>query len=269
MLAPRVDSRPYFVPLLVTLIALAWVSLVIWGQSPYSRFLDHGTFSDVDLGLNWEAAGLVSVFVAGWTVMTFAMMLPTSLPLFSMFRRMTMTRRDAPLLSVMLVGGYVVVWSLFGLAAHVADAGLHATVQQWHWLDDNSQLIAGATVLLAGAYQFSPLKYQCLDKCRSPFSFITEHWHGGGERLSALKLGMHHGVFCVGCCWSLMLVMFAFGVGNVAWMLALGAVMAVEKNASWGRRISAPLGVSLMICGTAILLFAAPDACAHTAGACS
>ena len=198
MLAPRVDNRPYFVPLLVTLIALAWVSLVVWGQSPYSRFLDHDTFSDVHLGLNWEAAGLVSVFVVGWTVMTFAMMLPTSLPLFSMFRRMTLTRQDAPLLLGLLLGGYVAVWSLFGLAAHLADAGIHASVQEWHWLDDNSQLIAGATVFLAGAYQFSALKYKCLDKCRSPFSFITEHWHGGRERRSAFTLGVHQGSFASG-----------------------------------------------------------------------
>jgi predicted metal-binding membrane protein len=269
MLAPRVDNRPYFVPLLVALVVLAWVSLIAWGYSPYDRFLHHDAFSDVTLGLNWEAAGLVSLFVVGWTVMTFAMMLPTSLPLFSMFRRMIARRADAPLLAVLLIGGYIVVWSMFGLAAHLADAGLHAGVQEWHWLDDNSQLIAGATILLAGVYQFTPLKYMCLDKCRSPFTFITEHWHGARERMSAFMLGVHHGLFCVGCCWSLMLVMFAFGVGNVAWMLALGAVMAIEKNASWGWRISAPLGVSLIISGAAILLLAAPDACAHTAAACT
>ena len=84
--------------------------------------------------------------------------------------------------------------------------------------------------MLAGLYQFTPLKYACLDKCRSPLSFITEHWRGSHERTQAFRLGVHHGLFCIGCCWSLMLLMFAVGVGNLGWMLVLGALMAIEKT---------------------------------------
>jgi predicted metal-binding membrane protein len=269
MLAPRVDNRPFFAPLLLALIALAWLALAVWDGSTYGRFLHHDELANVDAGLNWGTAGLMAVFVTGWTVMTFAMMLPTSLPLLSMFRRMTSRREDSGRLLALVVAGYVLIWAAFGLAAHAGDAALHAGVDRWHWLDDNSWTISGLTIAFAGAYQFTRLKYQCLDKCRSPLSFVTEHWTGRSQRLESFKLGIHHGIFCVGCCWSLMLLMFAVGTGNLAWMLVLGAVMAVEKNMPWGRRLSAPLGVVLIVAGVAVLAISGPDACAHTAGPCA
>ena len=269
MLAPRVDNRPYFAPLLAAMIALAWLTLVVWGESPYSRYLNHSQLGEIELGLNWDTAGLMSVFVIGWTVMTFAMMLPTSLPLMSMFRRMTERREDSGLLLALVVAGYVLIWAAFGLVAHLGDAALHAGVHHWHWLSDNSWTISGATIVLAGAYQFTRLKYKCLDKCRSPLSFITEHWTGSSQRMGSFKLGIHHGIFCVGCCWSMMLLMFAVGTGNLAWMLVLAAVMAVEKNASWGRRLSAPLGVVLIVAGVGALVIGGPSACAHTVGSCT
>jgi predicted metal-binding membrane protein len=106
---------------------------------------------------------------------------------------------------------------------------------------------------LAGAYQFSSLKYHCLDKCRSPLLFETEHWHGTNERRDSLLLGLHHGAFCIGCCWALMLLIFAVGAGSIGWMLALAAVMAAEKNLSWGRYVSKPLGVGLLLWASAIV----------------
>jgi predicted metal-binding membrane protein len=123
-------------------------------------------------------------------------------------------------------------------------------------------MIGGVVLLLAGAYQFTPLKYLCLDKCRSPFSFIAEHWRGRGEQAQAFLLGVHHARFCVGCCWMLMLLSFAVGVGNLGWMLGLGAIMAVEKNLPWGRRLSAPLGVVLLGWGVALLTGWVPRAAA-------
>ncbi len=196
----------------------------------------------------------MALFVTGWTVMTIAMMLPTSLPLFTLFQRLVRRREDSGLLLSLLIAGYLVTWSAFGLAAHVGDAGIHLGVEHWRWLDQNTQYIAVVTVLVAGLYQFTPLKYKCLDQCRSPMSFITAHWHGSGERLESFKLGVHHGIFCVGCCWSLMLLMFAVGMGSIAWMLLLGAVMAIEKNVSWGRHLSAPLGVGLIAAALAVLV---------------
>src|SRR5437867_8200129 len=230
MFVPRVDNRKHFMALLLALIVLAWLAIWVWGESPYSRFLRHDELGHVALGLNAGSLGLTLVFVAGWTLMTVAMMLPTSLPMITMFQKVVNRRDDRVLLWLLLLVGYVAVWAAFGVAAHTGDRFIHAGVEQFHWLNDRAWAIGGLTLVGAGVYQFTPLKYMCLDKCRSPLTFITEHWSGKDQRSSALKLGVHHGIFCVGCCWSLMLLMFALGVGNVGWMLALGAVMAVEKN---------------------------------------
>jgi predicted metal-binding membrane protein len=266
MFVPRVDNRRYFAPLLLALIALAWVALFAWGESPYGRFLSHDELGEINVGFNASGIGLALVFVAGWTVMTFAMMLPTSLPLITMFEKLVRRRSERTLLVVLLLAGYIGIWTAFGAAAHTGDRAVHAAVTQFHWLEDNSYVIGAGTLVLAGAYQFTPLKYMCLDKCRSPLSFITEHWSGGNERMQALRLGVHHGLFCVGCCWSLMLLMFAVGVGNIGVMLLLGAVMAIEKNMPWGRQLSAPLGLVLIVAGVALLMLGGQAVCAHDTG---
>ena len=245
--APR-DDRRLFAAVLVALIALAWLALWVWGQSPYGRFLSHHSLEAVR-----GNAALMLVFVAGWTLMVVAMMLPTSLPLVTLFRTLVRGRPDRARLTALLVGGYLAVWTLFGVVVYCGDFVLHGAVERSAWLGANVVPFIGAgTLLVAGLYQFTPLKYHCLDKCRSPMSFVTEHWRGSRERSRSFLLGAHHGLFCVGCCWSLMLVMFAVGLGSLGWMLALGAVMAVEKNVSWGRKISAPLGVVLLGWGLAL-----------------
>jgi predicted metal-binding membrane protein len=114
-------------------------------------------------------------------------------------------------------------------------------------------VLGAGPLLVAGAFQFSRLKYRCLDKCRAPLSFVVQHWRGGDSRAQALVLGAHHGIFCVGCCWALMLLMFAVGSGNLGWMLALGAVMAIEKNVPWGWKLSKPLGTALIAWGVLIV----------------
>ena len=245
--APR-DDRRLFAALLVGLIALAWLALWVWGQSPYGRFLSHHS-----LGAVRENVTLMLVFVAGWTLMVVAMMLPTSLPLVMLFRTLVRGRPDRTRLTVLLIAGYLAVWTLFGVVVYCGDWILHGAFEQGTWLEANVIPFIGAgTLLMAGLYQFTPLKYHCLEKCRSPLSFVTEHWRGSRERSQSFLLGAHHGLFCVGCCWSLMLLMFAVGLGSLGWMLALGAVMAVEKNVSWGNKIGAPLGVVLLGWGLAL-----------------
>jgi predicted metal-binding membrane protein len=107
---------------------------------------------------------------------------------------------------------------------------------------------------IAGFYQFSSLKYACLTKCRSPLSFLTSRWQGGNESAQALRIGVEHGLYCIGCCWSLMLLMFLMNAGNLVWMLVLGVVMASEKNFPWGRRLSAPIGMLLLIGAAAVVV---------------
>ena len=232
-------------PLVVLLAALAWLALVAWGASPYARYLDHAELGSATWDEVWAYPRLAALFVLGWTLMASAMMLPTSLPLVQRFDAMTRRRADHTALMSLLVAGYLVAWAGFGLLAHVGDVGIHVAVATSSTLEEQSWAIAAATLAVAGAYQFSSLKYRCLAECRSPVAFITARWHGGNARAEAWRLGLEHGAFCVGCCWSLMLLMFVVGVGNLAWMLLLGTVMAVEKNFSWGRRLTLPLGATL------------------------
>ena len=250
-----VAHRGYFVPIIGTLIALAWLTLWIWEISPYGRYLDHAELGAIELegGLGGILV-LAVVYVAGWTLMTVAMMLPTSLPLVEIFRRLTRRRGDHGQLVALLIGGYLGVWLSFGIAAHVFDWGLHEAFERSAWLQANVWVFGAGTLMVAGAFQFTRLKYRCLDKCRAPMSFVMEHWRGSHERTQSFLLGVHHGIFCLGCCWALMLLMFAVGTGNVGWMLALGAVMAIEKNMPWGRRLSAPLGLALLGWGGLIVL---------------
>jgi predicted metal-binding membrane protein len=252
-----VSDRRVFAAAIGGVILLAWLSLWIWQQSPYGRFLSHGENGDV-AGGGGEYLLLIVVFVAGWTLMTVAMMLPTSLPLVALFQSVVRKRPDQLQLVAFLIAGYLGVWTLFALVVHAADLGLHQTVERVAWLETHEWTISAVTLLVAGVYQFTPLKYRCLDKCRSPLSFVMQHWRGGSERAEALRLGVHHGLFCLGGCWALMLLMFAVGIGNIGWMLVLGAVMAVEKNVTWGRRLTAPLGAALVGWGVTLIIVGAP-----------
>ena len=250
---PRVRDQRVFVAALTGLVGLTWLSLWLWGRSPYAEFLSHKELGHVH-GVGGQYGWTAFLFVAGWSLMIVAMMLPTSLPLVALFHSFVRERPNRGRLTALVVAGYLSVWTLFGFVAHTGDRFVHETVERSAWLGTNTWVIGAGTMLLAGLYQFTPLKYKCLDKCRSPLSFVMEHWHGGRGEQEAFRLGAHHGVFCVGCCWSLMLLMFAVGVGNLAWMLALAAVMAVEKNLSWGRRLSTPLG--LLLVGWGLVLVA-------------
>ena len=248
---PRIrDQRP-FLAVFGGVVALTWVVLLVWGLSPYGRFLSHEELGHTDHGY----VLLVTLFVAAWTLMTIAMMLPTSLPLVALFRSVVRKRPNRTRLVVLVVTGYRAVWTLFGALIHLADRGVHEVVEQSAALEANAWVISAATFAFAGAYQFTALKEHCLEKCRSPLSFVMEHWRGGAhEGMHALRLGARHGLFCLGCCWSLMLLMFAVGIGSIGWMLALGGLMAIEKNVPWGTRMTAPVGVLLLVAGGALVV---------------
>jgi predicted metal-binding membrane protein len=259
MWTAKSDGRLFTLILLAT-IAVAWVALITWGASPYGALLRHDAIGHTRLHLDVEYARTALLFVAGWTLMTVAMMLPTSLPLILLFRTITQRRTNRGELTALLIFGYLVMWTAFGVLAHFGDFWLHRFVESDGWLHANTWLLGAGPLLVAGVYQFTPLKYICLDKCRSPYSFIVEHWQGGNERLQALGLGLHHGLFCIGCCWSLMLLMFAVGTGSLVWMLALAIVMGTEKNMPWGRRLSTPMGVVLLTAGLTVFAMNAPGA---------
>jgi len=248
--APR---RDWLVPIMLGLIGTAWAALLLWDQTPYGRYLDHGRWSEIGFTATIcrvIPAGQVLLpallYVGGWLLMTAAMMLPTTLPLLRRFHLLTAARGDHAGLLALLVSGYLLVWLGFGVAAHGADFVVHVLARRSEWLVVNAWTLGAGLLAIAGLFQFSRLKYRCLDKCRTPLSFIIQHWRGIAPRRDAFRLGLHHGLFCVGCCWAIMLLIFVVGTGNIGWMLLLGAVMATEKNARWGRKLSRPLGLVLM-----------------------
>jgi len=250
---PAMRAQRGLVPIIGLLIATAWAALWFWAQSPYGRYLDHGRWTEIGVAADICHAlprgdvllpGLL--YIGGWLLMTAAMMLPTVLPLLRRFERLTAARADRRVLIGLLITGYLLVWGAFGFAAHLLDSALHLIVGQSNWLAVNGWLLGAVVLAIAGGFQFTRLKYRCLDRCRTPLGFITQYWRGRRPKWNAFVLGGHHGAFCVGCCWAIMLLMFVVGTGNVGYMLVLGAIMALEKNMPWGRRLSRPLGFALL-----------------------
>lgn len=240
-------SRPdaILIGLLTVMVLLAWYALWLWGRSPYGHVILHGSAHiHVSAHSPWL---LAAVFVTGWTLMTVAMMLPTSFPMILLFRRIVGNRATAAWLLMLLILGYIVIWLLCGVLLQLVNWCLHAAISRLSWPANADWISTAVILMIACLYQFSSLKYSCLDRCRSPLSFLMSRWQGGNEPVQALLIGVEHGLYCVGCCWSLMLLMFLVNAGSLVWMLLLGVVMALEKNFPWGRRLSAPIGVLLFI----------------------
>lgn len=253
--------RAIFLALMAGLIGAAWVALWAWSTSPYARYLDHGRW--VDTGAlaslcrsvpGGEILVPAIVYAAAWILMTAAMMLPTTLPILELFRRITAERPDSMRLIALVATGYLAAWFAFGVLAHMADTALHAAGERTTWLLVDGWIVGAVVLAGAGWFQFSALKYRCLEKCRTPLGFIVERWRGVAPGRESLRIGFDHGLFCVGCCWALMLLMFVVGTGSLGWMLALAGVMAAEKNLPGGRRLSAPLGVGLLVASAAVVL---------------
>ena len=195
----------------------------------------------------------LALFACAWQAMIVAMMLPSSLPLMRLFGSVT-TQRPRPLrLRASFYGGYALVWTAFGLAAFLFDVGVHATVDAWPWLSRHDWLIGGSLLAAAGAFQFTPLKYACLDRCRAPGAFLLRYYERGAG--GALRLGLRHGAFCLGCCWALMLVIPAAGVASLAWMAILTAVMVLEKTHPAGRRLAPVVGVALILFSSIVVAY--------------
>ena len=240
--SPRRD-RAFLGASLAALAVVAWLSLAVWSASPWGRYLHH----DAALGPSASLPFEIGLFTAGWVLMIVAMMLPSSVPLVLVFAAVVGRRPNPNVLVGLLLAGYLAVWTVFGAGAWLLDRGIHLAVDAWPWLAEHPQLIIGTTLLVAGLWQFSPLRDRCLDECRSPLGFIVNRWKAEAPWRESLAMGVAHGAFCVGCCWSLMLVMFGVGLGSLPAMLGLGALTAVEKNLPWGRRLTRPLGFVLVL----------------------
>jgi predicted metal-binding membrane protein len=229
-------------------IAGAWAITFVAQVAGQARLFDHDSI--VEAGLPLPAA--VAVFLVGWQVMVAAMMLPSALPLVRLFAVTSAAQPRRRAVMAAFLAGYGAVWSAFGAAAFLADVGFHSLVSRWVWLEARPWLILGTVLVAAGAFQFSELKDRCLEQCRHPAAYLLPRYRRGVG--AAFRLGFGHGLFCLGCCFALMAVMFAVGVGSLAWMGVLAALMVHEKTAPTGKR-SVPLaGWSLIAAGALLLL---------------
>ncbi len=192
------------------------------------------------------------LFVLTWQVMLAAMMLPSSLGMLRTFARLAVTQPDPARSTAAFVGAYTMVWTGFGLAAFSGDAILHRAVDGSPWLAAHRWLIGGGVLLIAGAFQFSSLKDLCLRECRTPLGFLMERYRPGVG--GAFGVGISHGLFCLGCCWALMLVGFAAGAGNLLWMAGLTTVMVIERTVPWGKAVVRPLGMAFIALAVLVLL---------------
>lgn len=200
----------------------------------------------------WSVSGAV-VFVAIWTVMMAAMMLPAAAPMIMIFASAQARRGQAALVPTWIfTGGYLLVWLAAGVIVYVTvevvtETASHlGAIERAAW----APLALGIILIMAGVYQFTPIKRVCLRHCRSPFAFVAMHWRDG--RLGAVQMGVLHGLFCLGCCWALFAVLVAAGAMSLAWMLALTLVVFAEKVLPLAQITSYAIGVALVVLGVAV-----------------
>jgi len=242
-------------------IALAWAAAVAAHATGVAgRFHHDVLFAD-------DTPGLVGVggYALAWTVMVTAMMLPSAVPLLRLFVKTSAGQARRGRLLACFAAGYLAVWLVFGWAALVFDGGVHQAVDALPWLAARPWLVGAATLGLAGAFQFSTLKDRCLTECRHPAAYLLRHYRRGPR--NAFRLGWGHGLYCLGCCWALMLVMFAVGVSDLRWMAALAGLMAYEKLGRRGPAVAAAAGVAALVLAVLVALHPAwvPPVLGHQA----
>jgi len=228
----------FYLALLLAAPASSWFATV----QALCRTLPEGAWS-------FSAA---AVTASMWSAMTLAMMLPSASPMILTYAEIaeTAARKSERIVSPLVIAaGYASVWLVFSLLATVIQIVLTRAALLNTGITSASGILAGAIFIGAGVYQFSALKHACLTHCQNPFPFFFTNWATtpGG----VFRLGVEQGLYCLGCCWAMMMVMFAVGAMNVAWMAGLAAVMTIEKLLT-GRRFAHGVGVALIVVGTGI-----------------
>jgi predicted metal-binding membrane protein len=233
-------ARLGLIAALFGLAALAW-----WSTAERMSGMDDGPGTEL---------GAVGWFLGVWIVMMAAMMFPSVSPTVALYARMA--RRGARIAPFVFASGYLATWTTAGLGAYGAfKLGGELLGDELAW-DGAGRWLAGGILVLAAAYELTPMKDACLGKCRSPLGFLLSSWRSGTR--GAFEMGARHGAWCVGCCWALMASLFALGVMSLAWMAFVAALIALEKTVPFGRAITYATAALLFILGLALLV--APDA---------
>jgi predicted metal-binding membrane protein len=233
-------TRVGLIALLFGLAAVAW----LW-TADEMQGMDGGP---------WTGLGTLGWFVGVWVVMMAAMMFPSVAPTVALYSSMTKSR--SPVAPLLFTSGYLAAWTSIGvLAFAVATAGDDISDGLLAW-DRSGRWIAGGTLIVAAIYELTPLKDVCLGKCRSPLGFLLGSWRNG--RSGALRMGVKHGAWCIGCCWALMASLFALGVMSIVWMAVVAGLIAFEKLIP--SRRAATYGTAAILLVVGVLVLAAPDA---------
>ena len=242
---PFPRERKLILGLLLSLAAASW-ALLIWQSA---------TMNSQAMGMGLTMGMSAVLFIAIWVVMMVAMMFPTAAPMILMYRSVYAGKRqqERPFVPTWIfVSAYLFVWSLCGVVAYLLAVGIEQVAAQSMWLMENSARLGGVVLVVAGLYQLSPLKHACLSKCRTPLQFILSSWRDGYG--GAFRMGLEHGAYCLGCCWLLFVILFPFGIMNVAVMALVTVLIYAEKSLPIGRQISQIAGVGLIAYGVLVVL---------------
>jgi predicted metal-binding membrane protein len=224
------------VVLLVLAPAISWTWIVIMARDMYGPMTGASAWM---MTAHWDMRHLLLLW-AMWVVMMTGMMLPSAAPLVLLYG--VAVRRSAPQTAARqtyaLAGGYLVAWAAFSLGATALQRALSSLLLLSPMMESANARVGAALLLVAGIYQWTPLKHACLRACQSPIGFLMGRWRTGGP--GAFRMGLEHGFYCVGCCWALMLLLFAGGVMNVVVIVVLTAFVAFEKLVPHG-----PLGARI------------------------
>jgi predicted metal-binding membrane protein len=239
---------------LVGVVVLAW--LYLWRHAASMHAGDDGSMAMPMSAMPAMDPGVFVLTFVMWVVMMAGMMLPSAAPTVLLYG--AMLRKHAEQGSVLpavwiFVSGYLIVWAGFSLAAALLQAVLEHAALMSAMMPSASNRLNGVLLLAAGVYQLTPLKEVCLSKCRNPVLFFMTHWRAGTA--GALRMGVVHGAYCLGCCWMLMLLLFAVGVMNLAWVAVIAAFVFLEKLLPGGRLTSRLAGVALIVVGLTSYLF--------------
>ena len=235
---------------LVAVIVLAWAYLIL-GAGIEMDEMDMGGGQIMMMAPPWTVSYTALIFLM-WAIMMVAMMLPSAAPTILLVT--ALARDRIARVAVPFACGYVLVWIGFSLAATALQFGLDRAGALSETMAASSAALAGVVMIVAGAYQWTPLKQACLRHCRSPLAFLLRRWRQGAW--GAVTNGMRHGLFCLGCCWMLMVLLFVGGLMNLLWIAALALLVLVEKTLPWGGRMSRVTGAALVGWGTVTLVTA-------------
>jgi predicted metal-binding membrane protein len=270
-------DRVVVITALFTVIALSW-AYVLAGAGMSMSALEMTRLSQLGLagalpegGIACMAMMTPAVWTPGyavlmffmWWVMMVAMMLPSAAPMILLFATVNRKQRDTrhPYAETSIFAfGYLAVWAGFGLVAVILQWGFERTGILSPMLVATNAIFGGLLLLAAGVYQLTPIKHACLRHCRSPLAFLGTHWRRGAH--GALRMGLLHGAFCVGCCWVLMGLMFFGGVMNLYWIAGLALLVLLEKTVPAGHWLGYATGVALLVWGAGMLVLALQQA--HT-----